>query len=59
MILYNKTGILKQIGGDGYFSSNGKKETFLIGDDERLIGCELDHGANYFLGIKFIKWKKI
>ena len=26
--------------------ADGAKETFLIGDNERLIGCELDHSAN-------------
>ena len=36
--------------------ATGKKETFEIGENERLIGCELDYGDTHLLGITFIKW---
>ena len=45
IIFYSKNGVLKKLGVDG--QATGAKETFLIGDNERLIGCELEHGANY------------
>jgi hypothetical protein len=42
------------MGNDGY--ATGRKETFHIAENERLIGCELEHGANYLIGVTFIKW---
>ena len=37
-----------------------RKETFLIGPNERLIGCELymveKDSVRVFIGIRFIKW---
>ena len=41
---YGKNGMLVKLGQDIF--ATGAKETFLIGDNERLIGCELDHSAN-------------
>ncbi len=35
----------------------GRRETFLIAENERLIGCEIDYGARFVSGITFIKWK--
>ena len=45
---------LYKIGADCY--ATGRRETFLIGENERLIGCEIDYGARYVSGITFIKW---
>jgi hypothetical protein len=42
------------MGGDSY--GTGRKETFHIAANERLIGCEFDHGAHYVLGVTFLKW---
>jgi hypothetical protein len=36
--------------------ATGRRETFYIADNERLIGGEFDHGANYLLGVSFLKW---
>jgi hypothetical protein len=47
-------GNLYKIGHDCY--ATGRRETFLIGENERLIGCEIDYGARYVSGITFIKW---
>ena len=41
--------------GDDYYGT-GRKETFHIAANERLIGCEFDHGARYVLGVTFLKW---
>jgi hypothetical protein len=40
----------------GILTANGRKETFELAANERLIGFELDHGANHLLGITFVKW---
>ena len=37
--------------------ATGRKETFLIADNERFIGCEFDHGTNWVLGVTLLKWK--
>ena len=41
-------------------SATGPKETFLIGDNERLIGCELETGKqggkDWLMGVTFLKW---
>ena len=37
----------------------GRKEVFEIADDEQLIGCELDHENNFFVGVTWIKIKLI
>ena len=51
---FDSNGVsLYKMGGDG--SATGRRETFYIAANERLIGCELDHGARYVLGITFIK----
>ena len=47
-------GNLYKMGNDCY--ATGRRETFLIGENERLIGCEIDYGASYVSGITFIKW---
>jgi hypothetical protein len=47
-------GNLYKIGHDSH--ATGRRETFLIGENERLIGCEIDYGARYVSGITFIKW---
>ena len=51
---YGKDGILKKLGRD--IEATGAKESFLIGDNERLIGCELEHGKDTLLGVTFLKW---
>ena len=51
---YGKNGILFKMGGDSY--ATGRRETFDIADNERLIGCEFDHGTYYLLGVTFLKW---
>jgi len=51
---FDSNGVnLYKMGGNYYAS--GRRETFYIAANERLIGCELDHGARYVLGITFIK----
>ncbi len=47
-------GNLCKIGVDG--NATGRRETFVIAENERLIGCEIDYGKNYVSGITFIKW---
>ena len=47
-------GNLYKIGHDS--CATGRRETFLISEDERLIGCEIDKGARFVSGITFIKW---
>ena len=54
IIFYGKNGMLVKLGSDDF--ATGAKETFLIGDNERLIGCELDHGARYLMGVTWLKW---
>jgi hypothetical protein len=44
------------MGIDDDHYSKGRKETFMIAENERLIGCEFDHGTNYLLGVTFLKW---
>ena len=44
IILYDKNGILKKLGSDEY--ALGTKDTFMIADNEQLIGCELDQGES-------------
>jgi len=39
---YGKDGVIRKLGSDQY--AKGAKETFLIGENERLIGCELETG---------------
>jgi hypothetical protein len=56
IIFYDKNDILFKMGSDDDYYSKGRKETFMIAENERLIGCELDHGAKFFLGVTFIKW---
>ena len=46
---------MHKIGGD-YNVIGGRKETFYIADNEKLIGCELHHGERFVLGVRFIKW---
>ena len=47
-------GNLYKIGVDSV--ATGRRETFLIGENERLIGCEIDYGKRFVSGITFIKW---
>ena len=54
IIFYGKDGILQKLGDD--YHATGAKETFLIGENERLIGCELEHGASFLVGVTFLKW---
>ena len=58
IIFYSKDGVLRQLGDVP--SATGPKETFLIGDNERLIGCELEtgkyNGKDYLIGVTFLKW---
>ena len=54
IIFYGKNGIIKKLGDDR--AATGAKETFLIGDNERLIGCELDHSKDYLMGVTWLKW---
>jgi hypothetical protein len=42
------------MGSDHY--ATGRRETFLIAENERLIGGEFDHGDRYLMGATFIKW---
>jgi hypothetical protein len=44
------------MGDDSDHYANGRKETFMIEENERLIGCEFDHGVRYLLGVTFLKW---
>jgi hypothetical protein len=39
----------------GLLTANGRKETFELAANERLIGFELDHGSSNLIGITFIK----
>ena len=54
IIFYGKNGMLVKLGLDQ--DATGAKETFLIGDNERLIGCELDHGKGMLMGVTWLKW---
>ncbi len=54
IIFYDKNGVLFKMNTDDF--GTGRKETFHIADNERLIGCEFDHGANFILGVTFLKW---
>ena len=54
IIFYGKNGIIKKLGSDS--CATGAKETFLIGDNERLIGCELDHSEDNLMGVTWLKW---
>ena len=51
---YGKNGMLVKLGDDSF--ATGAKETFLIGDNERLIGCELDHSKDFVMGVTWLKW---
>jgi hypothetical protein len=42
------------MGSDSY--GTGRKETFYIAANERLIGFEFDYGARFVLGVTFLKW---
>jgi len=46
--------MLVKLGKDQY--ATGTKQTFMIGDNERLIGCELEHGTGFLMGVTFLKW---
>ena len=35
----------------------GRKETFEIKNDEKLIGCEIDFDRDYFCGLTWLKMK--
>ncbi len=35
----------------------GRRETFEIAENEKLIGCELNHSKNYVCGITWLKMK--
>ena len=51
---FDSNGVsLYKMGAD--VNATGRRETFCIAANERLIGCELDHGARFVLGITFIK----
>ena len=54
IIFYDKNGVLYKMGTDVW--GTGRKETFHIAANERLIGCEFDHGAQSVLGVTFLKW---
>ena len=54
IIFYGKDSILKKLGSDKF--ATGPKKTFMIGENERLIGCELEHGVNCLMGVTFLKW---
>jgi len=54
IIFYGKDGILKKLGSDQF--ATGPKQTLMIGDNERLIGCELEHGTGSLMGVTFWKW---
>ncbi len=53
MSFYNETGLFLEL---GVLTANGRKETFDLAANERLIGFELDHGSNNLIGITFLKW---
>ena len=38
--------------------ASGKKDTFIIAENEELIGCELNYSSDRFMDIKFLKWRK-
>ena len=40
----------------GILTANGRKETFELAANERLIGFELDYGSSNMIGITFVKW---
>ena len=57
IIFYDdKNNIIKKLGSE-YEQLRGRKETFLIAENERLIGCELEYDTNNLWGITFLKWE--
>ena len=53
IIFYGKDRVLFKMGSDSY--ATGRKETFDIANNERLIGCEFDDGQSV-MGVTFLKW---
>ena len=48
----------KGLNENDIFKDYGERvEVFEIGDDEQLIGCDLDYCKNFFMGIKWIKMR--
>jgi len=54
IIFYGKDGILKKLGSD--VNADGARQTFIISENERLFGCELEYGSRNLLGVTFLKW---
>ena len=50
---FDEAGLFLELGP---MIENGRKETFELTANERLIGFELDHGSNDLVGITFVKW---
>jgi hypothetical protein len=50
---HDKDGLFLELGPT---TANGRRVTFELAANERLVGFELDHGANHLLGITFVKW---
>jgi hypothetical protein len=55
IVFHDKSGIVKKLGSDQY--ANGTKEVFELAENERWIGCELEHSTAYLMGITLLKWK--
>ena len=54
LLFHNQDGSIKQLGGDIYKSS-GRRDKFVLREDEQLIGVELDvNRFNSASGITFI-----
>ena len=56
IIFYDSNGEIVKI-NNNYENANGARQTFEIGPNERLIGCELQHGDSYFVGVTWLKWR--
>ena len=54
IVFYCENGILVKLGSDEF--GTGLTETFSIGENERLIGCQLDYSSYQVIGITFLKW---
>ena len=55
IVFYEDAKVLVDTMPEG--GKKGGKDTFEIGPNERLIGCELDHNDySGFFGITFVKW---
>lgn len=54
IIFYERSKVLIDTNKDA--PGLGRRQTFEIGDTERLIGCELHLSVCGLAGIRFVKW---